>query len=354
MAAKKAAIFIALIFHLAGCLEGEGGGGIKEVVDNTSRAEWKIIAYLQSEKLPALKSVEPWPNEYGAGVRLTTEHYEILTTLPDQLILRKIPAFMEAAHRQYQNQLFEPVESKIKFTVYVFGERNQWEAFTEKFAGEQAELYLKIKEGAYYLNGACVVYNIGRDRIFSVLGHEGWHQFNSRHFRYRLPSWLDEGVAMLFEANRYEKGRIYFEPDRNLSRLAGLKMTLINGKMIPLEKLIAINPGEVIESETDDRVRAFYSQAYGLVRFLREEGYGKRLGAYRKLLSDGLDGKWPLTDDYKRIAADRNILMRVEWNRAMGSQLFRYYFGEDSDLGAIEKEYIAFCRKIVYHVKLRR
>jgi len=51
-----------------------------------------------------------------------------------------------------------------------------------------------------------VVYYIGRERTFSALGHEGWHQFNSRHFKFRLPSWLDEGIAMLFEIHRSEKG----------------------------------------------------------------------------------------------------------------------------------------------------
>jgi len=195
-----------------------------------------------------------------------------------------------------------------------------------------------------------VVYNIGRERTFSVLGHEGWHQFNSRHFKFRLPSWIDEGIAMLFETSRYDKGLFYFEPGKNMQRLGALKMTLINNKMIPLRKLIAMNPGEAIVT-SDETVAAFYSQAYALVRFLREEDYGKRLGNYHQLLLGGLRGNWPLSRTAKRIAADRNIPLTVRWNRAVGSMLFKQYISDDFD--QIEKEYVAFCRKIVYHVRLR-
>ena len=103
---------------------------------------------------------------------------------------------------------------------------------------KDASIYLKIKKGAYYLNGSCVAYHIGREKTFSVLGHEGWHQFNSRHFNYRLPSWLDEGIALLFEKSKYNDGWFHFQPDKNINRLAALKKIMIENKMIPLQELI--------------------------------------------------------------------------------------------------------------------
>ncbi len=246
----------------------------------------------------------------------------------------------------------EPIETKSKFTIYLFATRKQWEDFTKGFAGARAELYCKVKAGAYYLNGACVAYNIGRERTFSVLGHEGWHQFNSRHFTFRLPSWLDEGIATLFEVHRSEEGLFYFEPGRNGYRLGALRKTLINRNMIHLRELIGVNPGEVLATDEDDAVSAFYGQSYALVRFLREEGYGKRLRDYHKMLLGGLNGDWPLSEADKRIAADRNIPRTVGWNRTVGRLLFEYYIGDDFD--EIEKEYTAFCKKIVYHVRLKR
>jgi hypothetical protein len=310
-----------------------------------------MIGYLQRQNLPALKFVEPWRNDYGPGLKIATEHYEIFTTFLDPLILCQIPGFMESAYRGYSGQLPEPVETATRFRIYLFAERQQWDDFTNIFAGRQAPVYRKIKAGAYYQKGACVAYNIGRERTFSVLGHEGWHQFNKRHFKFRLPSWLDEGIAMLFEVSRYEAGLFYFEPGRNLYRLGALHKTLAKNKMIPLKKLTAMNPGEVLTTEESEAVTAFYSQVYTLVRFLREEAYGKRLANYHQLLQDGLRGNWPLSEPYKTIAADRNIPLTVRWNRTVGPKLFEHYIDDDFD--RIEQEYMRFCRKIVYHVHFK-
>jgi len=298
--------------------------------------------------LPAVEKAEPWSDEYAPGITITTEHYDIHTTLLDPLMLRQVPGFMESAYRGYQNQLPQPIDTKTRLTIYLFGSRRGWEDFTKKFVGRQWRHYLKIKKGAYYLNGACVAYNIGRKRTFGVLAHEGWHQFNSRHFVYRLPSWLDEGIAMHFETFRYDKGRFYFEPHKNGGRLGGLRKTILTDNMIPLKKLISLNPVYVIDDT--ESVLAFYSQAYALVRFLREDDYGKRLGNYQNLLLAGLRGEWPLEPQLRRTAADRNIPLTGRFNAFVSSKLFDLYIGQDIE--KIEAEYIAFCKKIVYRVRL--
>ncbi|MHC4238999.1 MAG: hypothetical protein ACYSUC_04495 [Planctomycetota bacterium] len=332
-----------------GCLESQSTDRSRDARGGGTAAE--VIERLKSENLPAVESIEVWPNGYGGGIVLTTDHYEIYTTFLDSLMLREIPGFMESAYRGYNSQLPTPIETTTKFRIYLFAKRDQWEDFTKVFAGDQAPLYRRIKAGAYYLNGACVAYNIGRERTFSVLGHEGWHQFNSRHFKYRLPSWLDEGVAMLFEVSRYEQGLYYFEAGRNLNRLGALKKTLMKDQMIPLRELIAVNPGEVLMTDDVGAIMAFYGQSYALVRFLREEGYGKRLHNYHQMLLDGLRGRWPLSEPERRVAADRNIPLTVHWNRAVGPKLFEHYI--DDDFEKIEEEYKRFCRKIVYHVRFK-
>jgi hypothetical protein len=349
MIKKFTLIVIIVIIPLAGC--SESGSSISRGDARRIDTPAGMIEYLQQQNLPALKSARTWQNDYGLGLKLTTGHYEIFTTLLDPLMLRQLPGFMESSYRGYNSQLPKPIETGTRFSVYLFAERQQWEDFTEIFAGRLAPMYHKIKAGAYYLNGACVAYHIDRERTFSVLGHEGWHQFNSRHFKFRLPSWLDEGIAMLFEVSRYEGGLFYFEPGRNLYRLGDLKKTLSKDKMIPLRELVAINPGEVLTANEIETVAAFYSQAYALVRFLREEGYGKRLRNYHQLLLDGLTGSWPLSKAGKRIAADRNIPLTVRWNRTVGPKLFEHYISDDFE--QIEQEYLRFCRKIVYHVHFK-
>ncbi|UCE98963.1 MAG: hypothetical protein JSV82_07215 [Planctomycetota bacterium] len=350
MVRKFAIILIIVIFCLTGCSEPVSIG-TTETTGHGIDTPAGMIDYLQDSQLPALKSVEVWQNDYAPGLKLTTTHYEIFTTLLEPLMLSQVPGFVESAYQGYNNQLPEPVETTSTFKICLFAQRRHWEDFTKSFAGPQASVFCKIKAGAYYLNGVCVAYNIGRERTFSAIGHEGWHQFNKRHFRFRLPSWVDEGIAMLFEVSRYDQGLFYFEPGRNMYRLGALKTTLIKNEMIPLRELIAINPGELLTTEKKAAVRAFYGQSYALVRFLREEGYGKRLRNFHNLLLDGLRGDWPLSEQGKTIAADRNIPLTIQWNRAVGTELFKQYIGDDFD--QLEKEYLAFCKKIVYQVHLK-
>lgn len=351
IAAEKILLFasIAIIVLICGCDTGNAtkSPGKDGPIDTPAG----MIAYLKGLNLPALKSVDLWQNDYGPGLKLTTSHYEIFTTLLEPLMLSQVPGFVESAYRAYQKQLPSPVQTTSKFTIYLFADRRQWNTFTIHFVGSQAPIYMKIKKGAYTLKGACVAYNIGIERTFSVIGHEGWHQFSRKHFSFRLPSWLDEGIAMLFEAHAYDRGFFYFEPAKNFNRLATLRKTLQENKIIPLRRLVSMNPGEAI-LESDDAVGAFYSQSYALVRFLREDDYGRWLPNYHRLMQDGLEGKWPLSDTGRRIAADRNVPMTVRLNRAFGLGLFKKYVGNDFE--DIERQYIRFCRKIVYHVRLTK
>ncbi len=302
--------------------------------------------------MPAVMNVEKWSNSYSDGLLIETRHYKVYTTLLEPLMLKQIPAFIETAWRQYQNQLPTPVESKDKFIVYLFKDRRQWEKFTKQFTGDQWPVYLKIKKGAYYLKGICVAYNIGRSRTFSVIGHEGWHQFCHKHFKYRLPSWLDEGIAQLFETSKFDKGQFVFKPAENLQRLGALKLIIQNKKIIPLRELISLNPGEVVMwADSNKAVMAFYAQAYALVRFLREEDYGKRLANYHQMLLGALNGTWPLDKNEAKIASDRNIPLTTTWNRYIAQKLFDIYIGEEIE--RIEPEYQRFCRKIVYYIRIK-
>lgn len=330
---------------LAGCERSyhRPAGSVARAETQDLRAT--IIERLRSERLPALDGVDLWQSTHGPGLKLTTDHYEIFTTFLEPLMLRTIPGFVESAYEGYNDQLPRSIETAVKLRIYLLADRRQWEDFTRGFAGDQAPVFCKIKTGAYYLNGACVVYNIGRKRTLSAIAHEGWHQFNGRHFKYRLPSWLDEGIAMLFEASTYEEGVFHFDPTRNIQRLGALRDTLDKTRQIPLRELIATSPGEVLATDQTEAVMAFYSQSYALVRFLREAGYGRRLNSYRRLLWDGFLGEWPLDAPAGKVAENRNLPRTVDWNRAVGPQLFEHYIGDDLD--RLEREYLAYCHRIV-------
>ena len=344
MARELTAALIIGTIWLAGCSQSHRAGTASADRTESGQACAAIMERLRSEHLPALVSVEPWESKNGLGLKLTTGHYEIFSTVTQPLMLRMVPGFIESAYCGYNDQLPQPIETATPFQIYLFADRQQWEDFTHGFAGDQAPLFCRIKTGAYYLNGACVVYDIGPKRTLSAIGHEGWHQFNSRHFKYRLPSWLDEGVAMLFETSVSDGGLFRFDPAGNIQRLGALKDALNKGKHISLKDLVSTSPGEALATDQAEAVMAFYSQSYALVRFLREAGYGQRLNAYHRLMSDGLTGRWPLDKSAGITAQDRNLPRTIPWNRQVGRQLFEHYIG--TDLDHLEQEYMAFCRRI--------
>jgi hypothetical protein len=344
-------VFAAFLVFLAGCGTGLGTKGTSGSVTALDTKDG-LAAYLREE--PAVRTVEPWENPYGEGLVITTRNYRIYTTHLEPLMLRQIPAFVESAFRAYQSQLSEPLKDAAPFIVYLFGTRDQWEAFTRDTAGADAEVFLKIQAGAYVANGVCVAYDIGRRQTFSILGHEGWHQFNQRLFVYRLPSWLDEGIATLFETCRYEQGRFMFNPASNLVRLGALKQTLQEGRLIPLDQLLLLNPGQVLTGYNGDPNGAtvFYAQVYALVRFLREEQYGLRLRGYHAILRGAAHGDWPLEPMLLNVAADRRIALTVGWNMRVSRELFAHYF--DEEMKTLNAEYMAYCRKITYPVRLQQ
>ena len=48
---------------------------------------------------------------------------------------------------------------------------------------------------------------------------------------------------------------------------------------------------------------------------------------------------------------DRNIPLTIHYNQAVGTGLFKVYVGENFE--QLEQEYSRFCRKLVYHVRLK-
>lgn len=307
-----------------------------------------LAEYMRNE--PAVRSVKAWANPYGEGLCIETKHYRLYTTLLEPLMLRQMPSFLESAYAAYQGQLPLPVSDGPLLETYLFNDRAQWDQYTKDTTGTDAEVYLQIVRGAYTVDGAVVAYNIGRKQTFGVIGHEGWHQFNQRLFVYRLPSWLDEGIATLFETCRYEQGRFLFEPQQNLMRLGSLRQAVLENHLLPVRALIALNPGQVLNgSASDDLILSFYAQNYALVRFLRENNYGVRLRSYHQLLQGGAGGTWPLQGDFAAMAADRTQSLTVGWNMQVSPALFTAYI--DQDIDRLNAEYQAFCRKIVYHVR---
>lgn len=339
---KKLAITVLLVaLSLCGCADSPR---FRRAQDQADAEHMCLAEFCAEQQNSTVLHAERWTNKYGPGIVLTTQHYEVYTTLLNPFFLAKIPDFMEAAHQAYTTQIACEVQTAKPAKVYVFKNRQQWEDYTRLLTGSQAELFLKIRQGAYCYNGTCVAYDIGPERTLAALSHEGWHQFSHRYFKYRLPSWLDEGLAMQFEGFSCVNDQYVFAARLNRYRIGALSSVLNEQASLALKDLLCISPGEVMATDRAESVMAFYSQSYALVRFLREANAGKYLAHYQRLMQDGLLGQWPICVADRKVAENRDLARTIDWNGRVGMQLFQAYVC--NEVKALEQEYLSFCWQI--------
>ncbi|MCP4455134.1 MAG: DUF1570 domain-containing protein [Planctomycetes bacterium] len=311
----------------------------------TSAVPMSMVDELLAQRPYELLSVEAWFNDYAPGLVMKTSHYEIHTTITKTSLLCRIASHVEAAHSQYSRSTGTAGVTSARSKVYLFANRAQWESFTRKFAGNQAHMFVKIQEGAYCHNDSCVLYDIGVEKTLAAISHEGWHQFASRNFVYRLPSWLDEGIAMQFENMSWSSTGSRIDVTRNPYRLNSLRRIVNSHCAMRLTDLLSSSPGQVMASDRTESVAAFYSQSYALVRFLQEAGNAHFRVQYDKMVRDGLYGLWNLTPEDRRIASSRQTPRTLEWNSRVGRQLFEQYISASPE--SLERAYTDFCRAIV-------
>jgi hypothetical protein len=281
---------------------------------------------------------QQWQYANRAGKILHTPHYLIHTTLSDPDVLARLPQVMEGGYAQYQIFAGNLPESDKPMNCYVFAKRNEWADFTQRHTGADAAVYLQITRGGYTVGDWFVSYYVGGDATYSVAAHEGWHQFVSRHFKGRLPPFLEEGTACMFESVRFMGSLPRWDVSINPARTLSLRNSIESQKLWPLEKLVTMHAGDVVRLP-GDRIEAFYSQSWAFARFLSEYNNGQYLPAFRKLMSDTATGN----------PSDRTQSMRKAmnlWSPASVRPMLEHYLGKD--LKAIEQEYQGFIRHIAY------
>src|SRR6185437_3471659 len=155
---------------------------------------------------------------------------------------------------------------------YFFETRAQWAAYTKAHTGDDAAIYLRVNRGGYTVGDKFVAYWIGDIGTSSVAAHEGWHQYVARHLKGRLPPFLEEGLACMFEQVQWvEPGknipaRPRFDLTRNYPRLAALKASVDGDEMYPLKTLVTMHAGQVV-GKRSVKIEAFYAECWAFARF---------------------------------------------------------------------------------------
>lgn len=270
------------------------------------------------------------------GYHLQTEHYDIYTTLDHDILVDALPEFVERAYANYTALVppTRPLDKRMR--AFLFVSRGQWAAFTKRVMKEQAPVYMKIRNGGYSARGVTVMEYVAHQITFPLLAHEGWHQYLYHQVNTRIPAWINEGLAVRCEGQRWgNEGVREFDPWYNPMRRNRLAEAIISDELYSLRRLLRTHPGNEID-HTTEKVLTYYAQLWALVLFLEEGADGKYAEGYRRML-DQLDDA-----DVEQYARAAHIWSeRGEFN--YGEALFRSFISEDLD--TVEAEYRAFLRE---------
>jgi hypothetical protein len=284
-------------------------------------------------------SVADAPN-LGPDVKIVrTPHYKIYSTITDRPdLLDHMAQLMEGANAMYRQMAPGLPDTGQPLQCYLFATRPQWDDFTAEHTGLDANVYLKINRGGYTVHDWYVAYYIGDIATYSVAAHEGWHQYVNRHFRGRLPPFLEEGLACMYENVEWSDNLPRWNLSINSTRALSLRRAMDAGQTFPLDKLITLHAGEVVNM-SGLHIEAFYAQDWAFARYLWEGENGKYRPALQRLLADTAAGTvFDPTGSHRR--------SYLPWNPNGVRPMLEHYLGED--LSVTDSGFKQFMTKIAY------
>jgi len=280
--------------------------------------------------------IEEWKYQTRTGRVLRTDHYEIFTTLTEPRLLDSIPQAVETMYAFYRNMTPTAREPEKPMPVYLFSARAEWEHFTRRLTGPRAATFLKVRNGGFMEQGVSVIEYVSHEVTFPLLAHEGYHQFLHHCANRDVPAWLNEGVAVACEGQRWgASGLKAFDPWHNSLRRNTLADGLLRNETIPLARLLRINAGHVVGGSTRE-ISMYYGQVWALVLFLQsglDDKYAESFAALMRAVGN---------EDLEARARAGHVTSDTR-RYSYGRALFEAFF--PGELEEIEREYVAFMRR---------
>ncbi len=302
---------------------------------STSR---KTIGLRLGPDVLAVVRVESWTYEGVPAYRLNTQHYTLYTTLKELESAKQIAQLMEGGYDVYCQLAKRVPIQPAAMNCYVFGRRDEWEDFTRRNTGPIAGVYLQISRGGYTLRDWYVAYDLGDTRTYSVSAHEGWHQFAARNFAGRLPPFLEEGIACMFEDVQIKDGLPRFNLSVNRIRAHALRRAIEKQSLLPLSRLATLHAGEIV-GRSGDVIDTFYSQNWAFAKFLREADHGKYAPVFQNLLAETAAGTVYDPSGTHR----RNV---GGWDPDSVGPILEHYFNLPMD--EINRRYMQYLKVVAY------
>lgn len=311
---RRILLATAMLFPLTGCAERNGAPAA--VVDvPTDQRDWTFADH--------------------RGKVITTPNYEIFTTVKEETLLATLPQVVETAYAYYRYLVPTAHEPTERMKIYLFAQRAEWAEFTRRFAGPRSETLLKIRNGGYMENGVAAIEYVAHQTTFPILTHECFHQFLHHCANPRVPAWLNEGLAVVCEGQRWGRvGLREFDPWHNPQRRNALAEALQKNEIFPLQRLVRMNAGHVVGG-SNQKIATYYSQVWALNLFLHNGAGGRYREGYQKLLGELSSPQLESIGEAAYVGQEGRF--------SLGEALFRRFISDDFD--TVEREFVAFMRE---------
>ncbi|MGC4032469.1 MAG: DUF1570 domain-containing protein [Tepidisphaeraceae bacterium] len=210
---------------------------------------------------------------------IESKHYIIYSDL-DRAATQDYARRLDAMYEEYARRLADfPVNSREKFQVHLFKKQSDYRRFTGSRLPNSAGIFIPSMQAlAGYEESA------GRTALRQTLQHEAFHQFAWQAISQKLPIWLDEGLAQIFEEGVWT-GNQFILGQVPPARLRLLKDDIANNRLLPFKTLLAMSRQTYQSRMKDDAVgRSQYNQAWAMTHFLVFAADDKGTARYRDRL----------------------------------------------------------------------
>ena len=229
-----------------------------------------VVAVVGAFSPPAPGADTPRPKPVMR--RFTTPYYTLTTDLDDEMV-REAIARTTAMGNEYAARIRgfgARVTRRLPFYLYsrledyrnAGGPDDSWGVYTGK----------KLMAVAEKSNPS---------RTWSLVQHEGFHQFLDAAMRAKVPVWLNEGLAEYF-GNGLWTGDGFVMGAIPTYRLLRVKLQIRFRRLRPLAELLELDD----ETWNDEMSPRNYDQAWMIVHFLIHGGEGKHHRPFAKFLTD--------------------------------------------------------------------
>lgn len=234
----------------------------------------------------------------------TTKHYEIhsnLTRSDAMLFGRHMDAVFDEYQARFRRANFKPRDSRA-MPLYLLKTKADYDAFmgghgvSTANTGGMFFIQRNVQGLATFVQGRPI------SETFSVLQHEGFHQFAFQYIGPELPVWINEGIAEYFEDGILARGRMFLNMV-DVKRARAIQAAIRKEQTIPFDRMLSMSNemwGQILARDTSD-AGMLYDQAWSMVFFLIVGDEGRYVDAfsnYLRMVGEGRESMQAFADAF--------------------------------------------------------